>query len=345
MANRWTKTFLSLVVFQVLISLPLLVVICTDVNSYQPLEYELHAKINHVRVEVLWFIFFEIWRLWLVIDALIHCSSLTVITCGVLTLFSAGFGALECIETKKMINTKKYVDDPLKRNLVLEFILTGSITALLIPTIYVVYRLALDYGWQTYRKVGAHLNVQSMYFLVNCFSLILKIDTFFEVLIMVFYMLLGVTDGTALTWIPGIMALVTLFGLFFARKSVSDESHWKMIVFIVIQVAFIGMSAWMLFQRTDPDDPWYIVLFYGSTSILMTIVTLVFAIKCQMNFGKGLKPYVHWSLFGKKRPVTTPITNQSILLDDADLEYTGYTVDSDLQQAILKQNRISRDQL
>ncbi|SAM05291.1 hypothetical protein [Absidia glauca] len=99
----------------------------------------------------------------------------------------------------------------------------------------------------------------------------------------------------------------------------------------------------MLYKLTYRTDPWYIILFYGATSILMALVTLAYAIKCEINFGKGLKPYVHWSLFGRKRSTASIITQQSMLLDDGETEYTGYTVDSDLQQAILKQNRESRD--
>lgn len=61
--------FLSLVILQVVISLPLLIVICTNVLSYGDDQLEMHLKIRHVRLEVIWFILFEVWRLWLVIDA------------------------------------------------------------------------------------------------------------------------------------------------------------------------------------------------------------------------------------------------------------------------------------
>ncbi|CAO3585800.1 unnamed protein product [Absidia cylindrospora] len=220
-------------------------------------------------------------------------------------------------------------------------VLTGTIALLFVPTTYVVYKLALDYGWKTYRKVGAHITVQAMYFTVSCFSLILKIDSFFEVLIMVFYAVLQMGDGVIMSWIPGAMAFLCLFGLFLARKAVSDENHWTMVLFIIIQVGFIGVDGWMLYVQTYDTAPWYIILFYGATSLFMAVVTLAYSIKCEMNFGKGLKPFVHWSLFGTNRPITSISTNQTLLLDDGDTYYTGYTVDTDLQQAILKQNRSS----
>ncbi|KAI8344353.1 hypothetical protein BC941DRAFT_408430 [Chlamydoabsidia padenii] len=310
--------------------------------AYGGTDREAQLKIQHVQIEVIWFILFELWRLWLVIDALIYCSSLTVITCGVLNLISTGFGAIECVETEKMQVTEKYqYTDILHDNLILQAVLTATLGVLCVPTAYVVYKLAIDYGWKTYRKVGAHITVQGMYFTVSCFSLILKIDTFFQVFIMVFYTVLGATDDDPLSWVPGVMALLCLFGLFLARNAVSDESHWKMALFLVIQVAFIGVNGWMLYKHTFNTDPWFIIFFYASTSILMAIVTLAFSVKCELNFGKGLKPFVHWNLFGKSRPVTSVSTNQNMLLDDSDIEYTGYTVDQDLRQAILKQNRSS----
>lgn len=83
-----------------------------------------------------------------------------------------------------------------------------------------------------------------------------------------------------------------------------------MVVFIIIQVAFIAVDIWMLYKLTYRTDPWYIILFYGmyvnstthtlnlnqplsvgATSIFMAVVTLAYAIKCEINFGKGLKPY------------------------------------------------------
>ncbi|SAL97889.1 hypothetical protein [Absidia glauca] len=342
LANRWTKSFLFLVVLQVLISLPILIIVSLNVMDYGDIDAETHVKVQHVRLEVIWFILFELWRLWLVIDALIHCSSLTVITCGVLNLISTGFGAMECGETVKMQATTKYQNpQTLHENLVLQVVLTSTFGVLCLPTAYVVYKLALDYGWKTYRKVGAHITVQDMYFTVGCFILTLKIDTFFQVFIMVFYTVLGATDADALSWVPGIMALLCLFGLFWARKSVSDESHWQMALFLVIQLGFIGVNGWMLYNHTFNTDPWYIIFFYASTSTFMTVVTIVFALKCESNFNKGLKPFVHWNLFGKSRPMTTVSTTQNMLLDDSDVEYTGYTVDQDLCQAILKQNRSS----
>lgn len=69
LANRWTKSFLFLVVLQVLISLPILIIVSLNVMDYGDMDAETHVKVQHVRLEVIWFILFELWRLWLVIDA------------------------------------------------------------------------------------------------------------------------------------------------------------------------------------------------------------------------------------------------------------------------------------
>jgi membrane-associated HD superfamily phosphohydrolase len=81
-----------------------------------------------------------------------------------------------------------------------------------------------------------------------------------------------------------------------------------MALFLVIQLGFIGVNGWMLYSHTFNTDPWYIIFFYGkilafvlhiaihthsiaSTSTFMTVVTIVFALKCESNFNKGLKPF------------------------------------------------------
>lgn len=56
--------------------------------------------------------------------------------------------------------TDLYDHAALESNLTLQIVLTGTISVLFIPTTYVVYKLSLDYGWKTYRKVGAHITVQ-----------------------------------------------------------------------------------------------------------------------------------------------------------------------------------------
>jgi hypothetical protein len=57
--------------------------------------------------------------------------------------------------------TTKYQNpQTLHENLVLQVVLTSTFGVLCLPTAYVVYKLALDYGWKTYRKVGAHITVQ-----------------------------------------------------------------------------------------------------------------------------------------------------------------------------------------
>lgn len=64
-----------------------------------------------------------------------------------------------------------------------------------------------------------------MYFTVSCFSLVLKIDTFFQVLVMVFYTVLSSSDGDIWSWIPGVVLLLCLFGLFLARTAVRQKTQ------------------------------------------------------------------------------------------------------------------------
>ncbi|KAI9300795.1 hypothetical protein BJ944DRAFT_272469 [Cunninghamella echinulata] len=362
-ANKWTKIFLLLGLIQVLLSLVFLISI--EVNAFQytiasdTLEYETskndghpyfqgfsvdpNYKILHVKLQVIWFILFELWRCWLVVASLIHCSSLTVITTGISTLFSLGFVGMIYVETSKMLRSDVYIKGPLQINLYLSIAYMVCLFVILIPTLFLVYRLFLDYGWRSYKKVGAHINVQAMYYMVNCFSLALKIDTFFEFLLMILYTVaisLHKVDDIIPKVISSIMAVLVLISLVLARKAISDESYKLMYIFIIIQSLFIAFNGFILIKSVVVSDPWFFVLFYGFTSILVAILTIVLSIRCLLNFGKGLKQHVRWSLFGS---LNTDLTTEvrTVMLDEDEEDYDNYKTDPELKRAILNEHRLS----
>ncbi|CAO3629388.1 unnamed protein product [Cunninghamella blakesleeana] len=290
---------------------------------------------------------FELWRLWLVVASLIHCSSLTVITTGISTLFSAGFVGMVYIETYKMENSPAYYADPLKLNRVLSVAFMSCLLVIIFPTLFLVYRLFLDYGWRSYKKVGAHINVQAMYYMVNCFSLALKIDTFFEFLLMILYIIatsLHRIDDATPQIISSIMALLILIGLILARKAISDESYKLMYIFILIQCLFLATNGFILIKSVQVEDPWFFVLFYGFTGMFMGFLTIVLAIRCLLNFGKGLKKHVRWSLFGSLN-TDLPTEVRTVILDEDEDDYDNYTTDPELKRAILNEHRLSTEQI
>jgi hypothetical protein len=88
-----------------------------------------------------------------------------------------------------------------------------------------------------------------MYQVAQCFSLMLKIDVFFE---LAFIIVLTIAFGSAEyfgIFIP--TPILTLSSIVIARESIARESHVLMVLFIFLQLEFMGAVTYFLFFRRD----------------------------------------------------------------------------------------------
>ncbi|KAI8146621.1 hypothetical protein BJV82DRAFT_599208 [Fennellomyces sp. T-0311] len=288
----------------------------TELKSY------LRDKVIRVRIENIWFIVYEFWKLWLVIDGILQFNSLTIIAAAAFTCFSGVLGVMQIIESVKW-------DNSLDVNLYLQIAMTTVVWIITIPTAFVAVMLFKAYGWNLIEKIGNDRRLQNMYYTVQCFTLMIKIDIFFEVLLLVFYAVCA-NINTALWAAATVLAILCVFALFIGRMAISEERHWMMSLFSLFQGAIIFVNLAVMVMITDPADVWYTLSIYACASVVIVVFTLYMAVQCQRNFSRGLRPYVKWSPFQfrarssvepppRQPPVPPPHRNmqrQSLLADE-----------------------------
>lgn len=123
-----------------------------------------------------------------------------------------------------------------------------------------------------------------MYYTVQCFTLALKMDIFFEVFLIAFYAVCS-ANNLALWVAATVLAVLSLCVVLLGRKAVrvnfkmsqhmgklninlskiAMEEHWMISLFSVFQGLVIFINLAVLAYFTHPADLWYTLFGYGKT--------------------------------------------------------------------------------
>ncbi|GAA5806766.1 hypothetical protein MFLAVUS_000114 [Mucor flavus] len=266
---------------------------------YEEYEYdermESYAKVLKISGECIMLIVFEIWRLWLAFDGVLHSNSRTIWASASFTVFSFGFSILMIIESLKWIQVSQTFETDKLFPKELEP-----------PFLHFISRhTAKDFGWDVYKKIGSSIKIQGMYITVQWFSLALKIDIYFEFCAYGLYVIalaFNFEDDPDFYFVFSIvlaMTILTIPSLVFSRCAISKESKTMMILFILYQATCIGFMGYIIVLIKEMLITWYAFTGFCLASIIATIGTIVMAITCLLNFDKGLKEFVQWKPFSK----------------------------------------------
>ncbi|GAA5796909.1 hypothetical protein HPULCUR_002287 [Helicostylum pulchrum] len=259
---------------------------------------ELFGKAIEVLGECIMFIAFEVWRIWLAFDGVLHSNSRTIWASASSSVFSLFLSILMIIESIKWIETDKILEsnrfipewlEPLKYTNLYLLIGLSCILFFIIPaTFYAAVKVAKDFGWDVYKKIGSSITIQEMYITVEWFSLALKIDIYFEFCaftLFVIYLAAAYQFNVTLDAVFStslVMSILPIPCLVFSRYAISKESKIMMILFIIFQL-----------------ESWYAFTGLYLASIIAAIGTIVLSIMCLLNFNKGLKEFVQWKPFSR----------------------------------------------
>ncbi|KAG2211429.1 hypothetical protein INT46_004717 [Mucor plumbeus] len=321
--SRWIQLYFILVIIQTLLSIPILIKTLLNTEDLTQITADtkddssllddkntifgnyLTAKGYKIIYENVLFIVFEVWRLWALTDGIVHLNALTILASAWFSIFSGIFNVLLIIESNKWITSK--FEELKVENKNLQIALTSILFFLSVPVIISAYKTAKIIGWQVYKKIGSSIELQNMYHNVQWFALWLKIDIYFEIVLLISTAI--VTKRIGFQVICIIMALLVSISLIFSRIAITKESNWMMFVFLFLQIVLLACNVYSLVGLFEYStaDLWFTGIVYEFTSIICIIVTVYLAIVCQTNFGKGLKPFVFWVPFqGTKRFIEEP---------------------------------------
>ena len=172
----------------------------------------------------------------------------------------------------------------------------------LIASGYMSWKLLKTFGWLTFKRVGASLEINRMYRTVLCLAIVLQLSLFFMVVSMALWIeeLYNGPAASSTTLAPLYKAVVAIQlvalvpWLITGWYAVRREMRKTMIGFIVLSVLFIvawaGMfvsSTWRLTFLT-----WTFFRIMSVFAAVLTVLVLGLGIVCLLNFGKDLPKHL-----------------------------------------------------
>ncbi|CAO3634061.1 unnamed protein product [Cunninghamella blakesleeana] len=323
--TRWSKLYVGISILQCICVVILQTIICVLNDSESRLlpkpdkdglltgyipetEVPILAadRLGRIKWENICFIGFEIWFVFMTIDATVYQNTAEILALANINIICAVLGALEVVDGNKWLvrlAQTRHSIEPLALAQKLEIVLAAVILIFACIIAYLSYQMSRQFGWNIYKKIGADVRIQKMYRIFQFFVLSLKIDVFTQFLVSIFYVVqyalqYGVKWETAIQIAITVLVLPMLY---FARTAGSSESVGRMITFITFEAIVIVHYVLILLQTMTPYNSWYVwicLVFFG---IAVDLCTIVLGCICMRNFDCGLQPFVQRGATNKNK--------------------------------------------
>ncbi|KAE9370185.1 hypothetical protein N431DRAFT_509225 [Stipitochalara longipes BDJ] len=175
-------------------------------------------------------------------------------------------------------------------------VMTGLYTAV---TMFLGIKLYSEFQWNVYRLLNADLAMQRRYFTFKAFTTILKFDLFFfsGFIIQLLVVVTGLTPSeNALASITIPLIIITLLASTWCtrRENVIGTFvvlilHFALLAIFIFKFVRMYQVSFELKYRPARKG----LTYFGSLTIILSLVTIGLAVKCLMNFGNGLKIHIN----------------------------------------------------
>ncbi|CAO3590672.1 unnamed protein product [Absidia cylindrospora] len=273
--SKLTIGYVCMAIVQGIIIIALEAVIATQNTSQARLTQndsllaEALERLTRIKWENVAFIGFQIWAIFMVLDATVQQNAAEVCVLAILYVLCAILGGLQIMDSQRWMDILKYSSEislaPLQTALTVEIVLTVLLGLFSLSFGFMSYKMTGEFGWMIYKKIGADQAVKQMYTIFQYFVLCIKIDIFVEFLVSCFYLIQFVIKSGQMDWHSWVFLIVTLFMLpmlYFSRVAVSRESNIQMVIFILFQGVVIFEFVLVLTQTLS--DSWYIWICFGN---------------------------------------------------------------------------------
>lgn len=128
-----------------------------------------------------------------------------------------------------------------------------------------------------------------MYHAVQCFALWLKIDIYFQIVLLICTAI--VTKRLAFQIICIVMVLLVSASLVFSRISITKESNWMMFVFLFLQMVLLACNVYSLIGLFEYSvaDLWFTGIIYGNSRL-----TKCSSRKCRLISFLHYRVFIHY---------------------------------------------------
>ncbi|KAJ8659691.1 hypothetical protein O0I10_004670 [Lichtheimia ornata] len=298
--------------------------------------------------ENVFFILFYIFQLYLGIDAVVRQSVIQLVAhagnsfiCVILALVQLG----ETLKWNHRVSdaysttTESIHDNGFYSALHCEIALASLMAVITCIFTYICFKLIHQFGWNTYKRIGADPKLQRRFKKCQLFLLSLKLDGFFHIVFSIFWVVVMTQEGyhqgspAAKTWysLHFILTVVQFPAPFVARQGLRTERSKFMIPFLVLHALLVIDFIIILQQSSTVWTFWVLAV---CLAIVLSLGTIVLGAIVTHNFGKGLKPYTQ-RLFDKNyRYRLDPTANPTFL--EKNNQKTGtadtWAIDDDIDE-------------
>ncbi|RCH83618.1 hypothetical protein CU097_003769 [Rhizopus azygosporus] len=304
--------------------------------------------LRRLKNENVFFILVSLFQLVLGLDAVLRQSVIQLIAHTTNQFLSTVFASIQVLETseKNQIVNQNILDaianaTGILTRIRLYFLIAlrngiGLVVVMALFSfifVYLSYQLFKQFGWNTYKRIGADIQQQERFRLAQIFFMFLKLDAFFQLVLCIFYTVVMSQEQYFALWsidrkkfvgyiIHIVLTALLIPALLVARYGVIAENRTVMVAFQVTQIIVIMDFILVL---VDSAGTWIFWILAVCVAIALCVVTIVISFLVAKNFDKGLKPYMQ-RLFDSneendKQDKGNLLRNEEWLIDDED-DYT-----------------------
>ncbi|RHZ67397.1 hypothetical protein Glove_301g57 [Diversispora epigaea] len=284
-------------------------------------------RIKRIESENVIFMLFQIFQIWLNLDAIYRENTIQLITITIINFLCSAFSIIQLIEIlvwrRRLMNACSLTtlhlvgyDIPL----IIVYMLFATLMG------FLCYHLYQEFGWNIYKTIGGNILMQRVYRTYLIFILFLKVDIFFLLIFAIetwVAYLLQQSDSNQDTFVPHAIAsynkVITVLIVFSEVIGiVSARKEWK-IGMIVFFVSWIGVTIDFIAilystAKSVSADSWYFLIIFLSVGVVLSVFTLIWGVFVFFNFGKGVKDI----LLGKAGDTPNQNNPSGFVIDDDD---------------------------
>lgn len=271
------------------------------------------ATLDNTKREDIVFIAFQLWVLGMSVVAILNESIPHIIASLFTHMIATGWGAFQVIHTNQFRTSfsRLATNGACGLNLLPTYwgprrsaeigSLTFNCLALLIGLI-LSWRLAKAFGWRTFKRMGASMQIRTQYTAVLILSVTIQLALFFIVAsagLWLDQLVNGVisriaTQRTVYEVMTGFVLTLLVPWLALGWISVRKEQRLFMAIFLVMSTLYLAswgaMFASISFRWTFME--WRFFSLMATASVLLTLSALITGIVCRLGFGKGLPEHL-----------------------------------------------------
>ncbi|KAI7878968.1 hypothetical protein K492DRAFT_148923 [Lichtheimia hyalospora FSU 10163] len=260
--------------------------------------------------ENVFFILFYIFQLYLGIDAVVRQSVIQLMAhacnsfiCVILALVQLGETLKWNHRVGDAYNNELIDADGFYSALHYEIALASLMGVITCVFTFFCFKLIHQFGWNSYKRIGADPVLQRRFKKCQLFLLSLKLDAFFHIVFSIFWVVVMTQEGyhqgspASKAWytLHVVLTVVQFPAPFVARQGLRTERSKFMIPFLVLHALLVIDFIIILQQSSTVWTFWVLAV---CLAIVLSLGTIVLGAIVTHNFGKGLKPYTQ-RLFDK----------------------------------------------